>query len=265
MADQTNFKREHYARVFNHFDEHSNHAEIIATAIKAVLDGAGKRPAMVIDIGAGTGRLTRLVAKHATERVLALEPNSEYSDAATEALARAGIELVQERFLDWDTSKSDIKAFDLIVCSHVLYHVRRAKWAAFLSKLMSVKNTDSSARVVLVMVAPRGAFHALQSFISPDYHNSARVLDVLRSDEVKCEPREVIPITTRYTTESRDDFADLIRLFALDNSLSKEAYTALPEDKRTAIEAAIVAFVDTCLQDDAKTYCLTTQDDVIVL
>jgi hypothetical protein len=254
MESHSNFKEEHYGRVFEYFDTHSNHTETIATVVEQVIKSTGKAPTSLLDIGAGTGRLTKRVAKHVTGNIVALEPNKSYIGDTQ------GLHIVHQRFLEWQQQTK----YDLILCSHVLYHVPRSKWPAFLNKLLSLKSANAEARAVIVMVAPRGPFHELQSFINPDYQNSERVLDVL-----KCQTQEIeiVPISTSFSTPSRDDFAMLVRMFALDNSFSKVAFKALPVQRQSEIETAINKFVNACLVSHPggnTHYCLTTQDDILV-
>ena len=131
----------------------------------------------VLDVGAGTGRLTLALAPQAKE-VIAVEPNA----AMLEYLRRD----VQEQKLTniaylqtiWQDAPNDLSA-DIVICSHVLYPIRDI--VSFLTKLQAATR---EACYIYMRAKPVDAqtnhlwrhFHGEERCLPPSYIHALDVL-----------------------------------------------------------------------------------------
>ncbi|MFH0727539.1 MAG: methyltransferase domain-containing protein [Pseudomonadota bacterium] len=101
--------------------------------------------ATVIDIGAGTGAWSVLMAPHATG-VTALEPSAAMQEVLTENLASFNIDNVTIQGGEWPNT--EVEPHDFVFASHSMYGCRDFK--AFVEKMVTV----SRKRCILLLRAP---------------------------------------------------------------------------------------------------------------
>ena len=89
--------------------------------------------ATVLDVGAGTGAWTVLLARHA-RRVTALDPSPAMLEVLRRTLADEGIDNVDVVQGAWP--EVDVEAHDLSLCSHAMYNV--ADFPAFVRRMEAV-------------------------------------------------------------------------------------------------------------------------------
>ncbi len=85
------------------------------------------RPSL-LDVGAGSGKIARQLAPRFPSMTL-IEPNRDQIGS----FALEGAEIVHGPF-DGFTSEA---TYDLVLCSHVLYHVPLEAWESFIDRLLS--------------------------------------------------------------------------------------------------------------------------------
>ena len=86
------------------------------------------RREVLIDAGAGNGRLTARLRPH-FRRAIAIEPNASLREEARSAVP--GVELVAAPIAEAEPGA----AADFVLCSHVLYYIDRARWAEHLRRM----------------------------------------------------------------------------------------------------------------------------------
>ncbi|GHA45566.1 hypothetical protein GCM10010329_80270 [Streptomyces spiroverticillatus] len=105
------------------------------------------RRAVFVDAGAGTGRSTAALAD-SFERITAIEPNPHLRDRLARACPQARV--LAESIA---TAQVDERA-DLVLCSHVLYHVDPGQWLSTVQRLASW--TARGGQTVVVLQNPEG-------------------------------------------------------------------------------------------------------------
>ena len=110
-----------------------------------------------LDIGAGPGKITQLLSKKFIKTYI-VEPNENYNDFYKE-----------NNFITYNLNYMDYnldKKYDFILCSHVLYYVGDKDWTAFIKKIYD--SLEKGGKAVIVLIAPKGIRHQLQSSINPN-------------------------------------------------------------------------------------------------
>lgn len=118
-----------YTKAFHTFLEHTDQKDKAQQWLESQVGGL-MRPGTAIDVGAGTGKLTRWLTDRFA-RVLALEPNP--SLAAEFRVTCPTATLVPQTIL----AANPQAAADFILCSHVFYYIPRTEWERHLRQLIS--------------------------------------------------------------------------------------------------------------------------------
>jgi SAM-dependent methyltransferase len=87
----------------------------------------------VLDVGAGTGRLTLALAPYAKE-VIAVEPNAAMLEYLRRDVQQQGLTNIAYLQTTWQDAPNDLSA-DIVICSHVLYPIQDI--VPFLAKLQA--------------------------------------------------------------------------------------------------------------------------------
>ena len=134
----------------------------------AILDTVLKKnqsPRSILDIGSADGRLTQRIAQSA-EHLTIFEPNPILFSLAVSRLSFAAKTTLLSHNLSFPGhSQLSIPRADLIIASHVLYHVTRPEWPRFFVKISSrlrssgifvatLWNKNSDAQKLAAAVAP---------------------------------------------------------------------------------------------------------------
>jgi SAM-dependent methyltransferase len=118
-------------------------------------------------VGAGPGRMARQLGPYFDQCRVAVEANPElwrhYDRAEGEGKGERGITLFRGAWGDYPEGG---EPFDLIVCSHVLYHMSRPVMTRFVEKLLRFLHPEGGVLVIALM-APRGASHRLHAMFNP--------------------------------------------------------------------------------------------------
>ncbi len=153
--------------------------------------------ASVLDVGAGTGRLSRALAPQA-KQVIAVEPNAAMLDYLRQDAQEHGITNISFIQTMWQDAPTDIRA-DIVICSHVLYPIRDI--VPFLAKLQQA--TQQACYIYMratpmdTLTAPLWKyFHGDDRRMPPSYIHA---LDVLYEMGIYANVEIVsLPPTLRY-------------------------------------------------------------------
>jgi SAM-dependent methyltransferase len=87
----------------------------------------------ILDVGAGTGRLTLALAPQA-KHIIAVEPNAAMLGYLRQDASERGLNNISYLQATWQDAPNDLQA-DIVICSHVLYPIRDI--VPFLAKLQA--------------------------------------------------------------------------------------------------------------------------------
>lgn len=248
LADEqslvSNFTEKEYASVERIFSNNTGHIDNLADFVRNLeLSGS------FLDLGAGPATITERLSYYFSSTTV-LEPNREFVPI---------YQVKQFKYYIGNFQVTKIEGtYDLILCSHVLYHVPQKEWAPYLKKMHSLLNPNGKGLVV--MVAPTGKWHALRSSINPNYSCSAQVEKALQQENISYE---LVPNQSVFKIENYEDFRALVRLFTIDDCYLPEEYNDLTVAEKKAIDDKIDAFISNCEQPDGS-YVFIDEDVYIV-
>jgi SAM-dependent methyltransferase len=101
-----------------------------------------------LDIGAGTGNLTSIIATFFNDTTV-VEPNKKQAEQFKRRYAQ--FHVYQER---WETADLGSKLFDFILCSHVLYYIPEKLWMEAIRKMYA--HLKEKGRIAIVLQSPAG-------------------------------------------------------------------------------------------------------------
>lgn len=206
--------------------ENSDHPHcVIRTLEHNVLPLLEKRE-QFLDIGPGPGLITNAVADVFTHTVI-VEPNPEFHSYFN----LDKVELIESTFQE---ASMENRTFDLVLCSHMLYHVPMADWSSFLDKAYQLLQPGG---VLLVnMMAQRGYHHDFCIGFVDDYPSSRQVLQHF---EERVLPRKIVSAEYSYSTMVFDEMHTLCRFFVLEDLFSPKSWQALTLAQQQEIEKRI--------------------------
>jgi SAM-dependent methyltransferase len=118
-----------YSRAFGVFLAHTDQKAKAAAWLEREIDGLANRD-VFIDAGAGNGQLTGWLAPR-FHKTIAIEPNPSFQEALQKSCP--AVELLP---VPIDQARPNAQA-DFVLCSHVFYHIDRARWPETLRHLAS--------------------------------------------------------------------------------------------------------------------------------
>ncbi|AKT42897.1 class I SAM-dependent methyltransferase [Chondromyces crocatus] len=239
-----------YATAFRLLTERSRHPEHLADIIlKEIAPRLPERPSL-LDIGAGPGKLDRLLAPHFASLTL-LEPNR----AQLPEFDLPNARLFHTTLEAFETSET----YDLVVCAHVLYHVPLAEWSAFLDRVLGL--VRPGGHCVLALTAPRGQSYEVHHDFLDDGIFSDRLLRLLRDEQ---RPHTVVETRNVYTTSVAEEMYILLRFLVLENCFTPALFTSLSEEDARRMADMLRGHVEHSRGPDGV-HRLEQIDDVILL
>lgn len=238
-----------YAVVHSILCKTSIHPMLVADVVREhVVPRLGAR-ASLLDVGAGSGAVARQLAAHFSKITL-VEPNHEQADAAN----IAGAEIVQAAFEDMPTADPH----DLVLCSHMLYHVGIVDWPAFIDRLLA--HTRPGGYCLIALMAPRGPSHELHCEFDPDYANSGQLVDMVRQ---KGLDYAVYQGVNAFSATRFEDMYALCRFFALVDCFTSEQLDALDSHALHALDRLVRSHAERCRV--ASGYRLIQEEDYVLI
>ncbi|MGD9622480.1 MAG: class I SAM-dependent methyltransferase [Mycolicibacterium sp.] len=242
---------EEYATAYRLITATAKHPENITEVVKTrLLDQLGNKPTL-LDVGAGNCAVARRLASFFSRMVL-LEPNP--NQVAGFDHPRATV--LSESLQGFESTEQ----FDLVLLSHVLYHVPRAEWPGFVERLMSFVRPGGYA--LIVMAAAHGQEYELcQSFSDTWAGDTTELYAELQVTNLEYE---VLATTSGFSTTTLAEMETVCRFLVLE-----ECYTAAQLDRLGSVRAQQL---DADIRSHAKryrkpdgTYRLNQDEDFVII
>lgn len=239
-----------YATAFRLLATTARHHENIGRVVEErILPRLPERPSL-LDVGAGPGTVARRLAPHFGSLTL-LEPNPEQ----LRGFELAGAKVVHGTLENYDTPER----YDLVLCSHVLYHVPIPEWGAFVDRLLSFVRPGGFCLIALG--APRGQNYELHRDFTDTVITSAQLLDTLKHKQL---PHEVVPVTNGFSAATFEEMHTLCRFFVLEDCYTQEQLAALSEDETRRLDEKIRQHAERCRGADGV-FRLEQDEDIVIL
>jgi SAM-dependent methyltransferase len=239
-----------YAAAFHLLSVSSRHPENIARAVREhVLPWLPERPSL-LDVGAGPGKVAQLLAPHFASLTL-LEPNR----AQISGLSLKGAKVLHSTLEGYDSTEQH----DLVVCSHVLYHVPVAEWGGFIDRLLARVRPGGYCMVSLS--AARGQSYQLQRDFTPAMISSEQLIATLKG---KGLAHQVIAAMNGFSTSSFEEMYTLCRFIVLENCFTEEQLVAMTGDEARQLEEKLRGHAERCRGTDGV-YRLEQAEDLVLI
>jgi SAM-dependent methyltransferase len=183
--------------------------------------------------------------------VTLIEPNREQIGS----FALEGVEIIPRTFEDFTSEER----YDLVLCSHVLYHVPLEAWESFIDKLLS--HVRPGGTCLIVLAADRGEqYEMMRDFILLP-RVGRRVIEILSRKGIAFE---VFGKANCFIAESFEDMHTLCRFFVLEDCYTQERLAALSESEARELGEKIRRCAERCRTADG-TYRLEEEEDMILI
>ena len=226
---------------------------------------SGNNGLSLLDVGAGPGQITHKLARH-FDTVEVMEPNPSPDYLAGYARSDPPFAVHPSPTLEDATIAPD--AYDLILCSHVLYHIDTSKWTECLQKLQAGLR-NPTGRLVVALIAPRGPWYEFMCSLRPNHEVEMHTgtlrgkLDELPNFKYRAYPQKV---SLTVPENLLPDFRNLVRLFSIADTWTPAEWEELGDAGRAEAERKVENFIqELCLDKEGKEYRLEFDEDYVVV
>lgn len=265
-----------YATAWRLITATSDHDKNIADVVRSrVLPRLGANPTP-LDVGAGSGVVSKRLAPYFSQLTL-VEQNPDQIAASRSELSELGATIFDGGFADFSSAEK----YDVVICSHVFYHVPRADWGTFIDRLLGFVRPGGVCVVVLVGGPTDGAGHTIASLppeqgslpirwtthdamrkdFSDDAVNTEMFVTELATKEV---PFEVVSTINTWDARTVDEMHAICRFVVFEDCLTPEQAASMTEEQATALDARIRAHAQACPYSDGE-YHLEMEDGVVII
>nr|QKW93946.1 ubiquinone biosynthesis O-methyltransferase [Vitiosangium cumulatum] len=239
-----------YATAFRLLAASARHPENIGQAVEERILPRLPKQRSLLDVGAGSGKVAERLAPHFGSLTL-LEPNQ--NQIAGLELDKAKIHLEPlERY-------QSPERYELVVCSHVLYHVPLAEWGGFIDRLLSFVRPGGYC--VIVMAAARGPTYRLCRDFSETMLFGEPLLTTMQQKRL---PHEVLETMSGFVAKTFEEMYTLCRFFVLEGCYTAEQLAAMSGDEVRRLDEKIRAHAERCRGADGV-YRLEQDEDLIII
>ena len=239
-----------YATAFRVLAATARHPENIGQVVEQrILPRLPKRPTL-LDVGAGSGKVAERLAPH-FDLLTLLEPNPNQIAGFKHGKAKVLFEPL-ERY-------QSPEQYELVVCSHVLYHVPLSDWGAFIDRLLTFVRPGGYC--VIVMTAARGQTYELCRDFSETQLFGEQLLTTMQQKQL---PHEVIPTMSGFVTHTFEEMYTLCRFFVLEGCFTAAQLAAMSEDEVRRQDEKIRIHAERCRGADGV-YRLEQDEDLIII
>ncbi|WP_223645664.1 bifunctional 2-polyprenyl-6-hydroxyphenol methylase/3-demethylubiquinol 3-O-methyltransferase UbiG [Corallococcus sp. EGB] len=239
-----------YATAFHLLAAAARHPRNIHQLVtERLLPGFSAHPTL-LDVGAGAGKVAERLAPHFASLTL-LEPHPEQS---------AGFHHEKAKVLPVTLERYDAQdRYDLVVCSHVLYHVAVSEWGGFIDRLLGFVRPGGAC--LIVMAASRGPTHAMCREFSSTLYFSEHVVTELQRKQLR---HEAVATMSGFAAKTFEEMHTLCRFLVLEGCFTAAQLAAMSPEEARQLDARIRVHAERCLQPDG-TYRLEQDEDVILI
>lgn len=254
-----------YATAFRLLAMTARHHENIGRVVeeRIVPRLPSERPLSLLDVGAGPGTVARRLAPHFSSLVL-LEPNQ----GQLAGFELPGAHILHETLESFDARSSKGEGdeqlpqeYDLVVCSHVLYHVPIPEWGAFVDRLMS--HVKPGGFCLIALGADRGQNYQLHRDFTETVISSQQLLEVLK-DNKRHDGVEVVATLNGFEAQSFEEMHTLCRFFVLEDCCTSDQLSGLSPDETQQLDLKIRDHAERCRCPDGL-YRLEQDEDIVIL
>jgi cyclopropane fatty-acyl-phospholipid synthase-like methyltransferase len=239
-----------YATAFRVLAATARHPENIEQAVEEkILPRLPKQPAL-LDVGAGSGKVAERLAPHFGSLTL-LEPNRDQIAGFKHEKAKIFLESLE--------SYHSPERYELVVCSHVLYHVPLSGWGGFIDRLLSF--VKPGGYCLIVMTAARGPTYELCQDFTETLVFSEQVIKAVQQLRL---PHEVSATMSGFVTKTFEEMYTLCRFFVFEGCYTAEQLAAMSADEARTIDDKIRLHAERCRGADGV-YRLEQDEDLIII
>lgn len=207
-----------------------------------------KEKSTFLDIGAASGDLTKIIAPCFQSTTVVDEKHIfEY------IYNKHGFDYYIGDFMNYNSKKK----FDMILCSHVYYHVPIDQLEAFTKKMLSILKPNGI--LVVALTAPRGANHHLCLSLNKDYIHSEKIINILNKLNVSAEKESS---TFKISTNDFQKIYAMCKLFISVDCFANSS-DKLTEKQVETISKKINDYVLSTKQDNIYVYLY--EEDYLVI
>eukprot|EP00931_Biecheleriopsis_adriatica_P092135 TRINITY_DN65959_c0_g1_i1.p1 TRINITY_DN65959_c0_g1~~TRINITY_DN65959_c0_g1_i1.p1 ORF type:complete len:303 (+),score=46.00 TRINITY_DN65959_c0_g1_i1:51-959(+) len=195
----------------------------------------------MLEIGPGPCHIAQSLGEHFSHVTL-VEPNSYFMEACSERLASLDMQMHATTFDDFECNAA---GYDLIVLSHVMYHVASSRWSQFLDKALSC--LAKGGLLAVSMIHDSGPYFKFLEDKFGNISKSSREVRHHMSERHLPYDSKVVALPLVYnTSQVAQDFEacfNAIYFLVAEDALERESYRAMTVHQSKAFEALIRAFV----------------------
>ncbi|WNG14582.1 class I SAM-dependent methyltransferase [Cystobacter fuscus] len=239
-----------YATAFHLLAKTARHHENIGQWVERnLLSRLPARPSL-LDVGAGPGTVSRRLAAHFGSLTL-LEPNRDQLGA----FDLPGARLIHGTLESLQSSEQ----YDVVLCSHVLYHVPVSAWGGFIDRLLSFVRPGGYC--LLVLGSAHGQNYELHRDFTQTVISSEQLKAVLKQKQLSYE---VADTQNSFSATTFEEMYTLCRFFVFEDCYTAGQLAALSEDEARALDARIREHAEGCREPDGV-YRLTQDEDLVLV
>ena len=204
----------------------------------------------LLDVGAGSGNVAeRLVPLFGS--LTLVEPNHNQIAGFAHEKAKVFVESL-EHF-------HSAEQYDLVLCSHVMYHVPLSDWGVFIDRLLAFVRPGGYC--LILMAAARGPTYDLCRDFTDTQLFSHQVVEAVRPKKL---PHEVVPLLCGFSTKTYEEMYTLCRFFVLEGCYTADRLAALSEAEARELDRKIRAHAERCRGADGM-YRLEQDEDFVII
>jgi len=242
---------EEYATAFRLMTATATHPQNISRVVRERLLPQLRDEPTLLDAGAGSGDVAEHLAPFFSSLTL-LEPNTNQIAGFRHDKAI----VLNESLQTFESTEQ----FDLVVLSHVLYHVPPAEWPSLIERLMTFVRPGGYA--LIVMAAARGPEYELcHSFADTLTGDSAQLVAVLRATNYD---HDVLATMSGFSTKTLDEMETICRFLVLETCYTAEQLEKLDTAQSQALDREIRARAASYRTADG-TYRLDQDEDIVIV
>lgn len=239
-----------YATAFRILAATARHPELLRKLLEEKLLSQLPPQPTLLDVGAGSGMVAERLAPLFRSLTL-LEPNPAQIAGFQHEKAKIFLESLEHHPLG--------EQYDVVLCSHVMYHVPLPSWGAFINRLLAFVRPGGYC--LILMAAARGPTYDLCRDFTDTQLFSHQVVEAVRQLKL---PHEVVPLLCGFSTKTYEEMYTLCRFFVFEGSYTAEQVAAMSEDEAHAIDEKIRAHTERCRSTDGL-FRLWQDEDLVIL